>query len=87
MLRGIKICFICVVNVASDPAIADSELAKKLANNRELALSSLEKVISKYANQQDDMLEEERRKRLEKEKQKKEMRRVKKGGAVSVSHV
>lgn len=68
-----------VVNVASDPAIADSELARKLANNREVSLISLEKIISKYANQQDDVAEEERRKRLEKEKQKKEMKRVKRG--------
>lgn len=69
---------ICSVNVAPDPAISDQELAKKLCTNREMALGSLEKVISKYANMQDDMAEEERRKRLEKEKRKKEVKGVKK---------
>ncbi|KAG7325704.1 hypothetical protein KOW79_010629 [Hemibagrus wyckioides] len=55
-----------------DPALADPMLAQKLRSNRELALSSIEEVINKYANIQDDAEEEERRKRLGKEKQKKE---------------
>ncbi|XP_060760796.1 death domain-associated protein 6 isoform X2 [Neoarius graeffei] len=55
-----------------DPALTDPLLAQKLRANREVALSSLEEVINKYANKQDDTEEEERRKRLEKEKQKKE---------------
>ncbi|KAK3508261.1 hypothetical protein QTP70_017650 [Hemibagrus guttatus] len=55
-----------------DPALADPMLAQKLRSNRELALSSIEEVISKYASIQDDTEEEERRKRLGKGKQKKE---------------
>lgn len=73
-----KICFTFVINVALDPALTDPLLAQKLRANREVALSSLEEVINKYANKQDDTEEEERRKRLEKEKQKKEVKRVKK---------
>lgn len=61
--------------LALDPALADPMLAQKLRSNRELALSSIEEVISKYANIQDDAEEEERRKRLGKEKQKKEVKR------------
>lgn len=64
------------LNVASDPALADQMLAQKLRSNRVLALQSLEEVINKYANKQDDTEEDERRKRLEKEKQKKEVERV-----------
>ncbi|XP_053540166.1 death domain-associated protein 6 isoform X2 [Ictalurus punctatus] len=56
----------------SDPALVDSLLSQKLRSNRERALSSLEEVINKFANKQDDTEEEERRKRLEKEKPKKE---------------
>lgn len=51
---------------ATDPALQDTGLLKKLRTNREVAMSSLEQVISKYALQQDDTEEEERRKRLEK---------------------
>lgn len=68
----------CFLRLASDPALTDPLLSQKLRANRELALSSLEEVISKYANIQDDTEEEERRKRLGKEKQKKEVRRVQK---------
>ncbi|KAB5517976.1 hypothetical protein PHYPO_G00173770 [Pangasianodon hypophthalmus] len=57
---------------ATDPALTDPMLTQKLRSNRELALSSLEEVINKYAGKQDDTEEEERRKRLGKEKQKKE---------------
>ncbi|KAG5843031.1 hypothetical protein ANANG_G00184180 [Anguilla anguilla] len=57
---------------ASDPALTDPALARKLRSNRELALTSLDQVINKYAMKQDDTEEEERKKRLEREKTKKE---------------
>ncbi|KAI1902369.1 hypothetical protein AGOR_G00044060 [Albula goreensis] len=57
---------------ALDPALTDPTLARKLRANREVALSSLDEVISKYTLQQDDAEEEERRKRLERDKAKKE---------------
>eukprot|EP00063_Salmo_salar_P057987 XP_014032822.1 PREDICTED: death domain-associated protein 6-like isoform X2 [Salmo salar] len=57
---------------ATDPALLDPTLARKLRSNREVALSSLEQVISKYALKQDDTEEEERTKRIERERQKKE---------------
>lgn len=75
-----KLCLPCVLIVASDPALTDTQLTQKLLSNREIALHSLDEVISKYANKQDDVEEEERRKRLEKEKQKKQVRRGEKGG-------
>uniref|UniRef100_A0A4W5PJB5 Death domain-associated protein 6 n=1 Tax=Hucho hucho TaxID=62062 RepID=A0A4W5PJB5_9TELE len=56
----------------TDPALLDPTLARKLRSNREVALSSLEQVISKYALKQDDTEEEERSKRIERERQKKE---------------
>ncbi|XP_076158112.1 death domain-associated protein 6 isoform X2 [Alosa pseudoharengus] len=55
----------------TDPALADPTLARKLRSNREVALSSLEEVISKYAMKQGDTEEEERQKR-QKANQKKE---------------
>ncbi|XP_052327987.1 death domain-associated protein 6 isoform X1 [Oncorhynchus keta] len=57
---------------ATDPALLDPTLARKLRTNREVALSSLEQVISKYALKQDDTEQEERAKRIERERQKKE---------------
>lgn len=66
--------FFFFVNIASDPAINDSSLERKLRSNREVALGSLEEVINKYALKQDDAEEEDRRKRLEKDKAKKEVR-------------
>ncbi|XP_017563966.1 death domain-associated protein 6 isoform X1 [Pygocentrus nattereri] len=56
-----------------DPALCNPVLAQKLRSNREVALTSLEEVINKYAYKQDDTEEEERQKRQEKERQKKEM--------------
>eukprot|EP00063_Salmo_salar_P022393 XP_013997228.1 PREDICTED: death domain-associated protein 6-like [Salmo salar] len=56
----------------TDPALLDPTLARKLRSNREVALSSLEQVISKYALKQDDTEEEERSKRIERDRQKKE---------------
>ncbi|XP_026204803.1 death domain-associated protein 6 isoform X2 [Anabas testudineus] len=51
---------------ATDPALSDPSLHRKLRSNREVALSRLEEVITKYANQQEDTEEVERQKRLEK---------------------
>lgn len=56
----------------------DQQLFQRLRSNREMALSSMEEVITKHANIQDDMEEEERRKRLEKEKLKKQVKMVEK---------
>ncbi|XP_010899741.5 death domain-associated protein 6 [Esox lucius] len=61
-----------VYKLTMDPALVDPTLARKLRANREVALSSLDQVIAKYALKQDDTEEEERRKRLERERQKKE---------------
>uniref|UniRef100_A0A4W6F0N6 Death domain-associated protein 6 n=1 Tax=Lates calcarifer TaxID=8187 RepID=A0A4W6F0N6_LATCA len=55
---------------ASDPALSDPALLRKLRSNREVALSHLEEVITKYAVKQEDTEEQERNKRLEKDKQK-----------------
>ncbi|XP_041932337.1 death domain-associated protein 6 isoform X2 [Alosa sapidissima] len=55
----------------TDPALTDPTLARKLRSNREVALSSLEEVITKYAMKQGDTEEEERQKR-QKANQKKE---------------
>ncbi|XP_060948273.1 death domain-associated protein 6 [Limanda limanda] len=52
---------------ASDPALSSPSLQKKLRSNREVALSSLEEVISKFAIKQVDKEEQERNKRQEKE--------------------
>lgn len=50
--------------------MSDSSLQQKLRSNREMALSRLEEVITKYAVKQEDTEEEERRKRQEKDKEK-----------------
>ncbi|XP_073677425.1 death domain-associated protein 6 isoform X2 [Garra rufa] len=55
-----------------DPALTDPALNRKLRSNRDVALSSLEEVISKYANKQEDIEVEEMRKRQEKDRLKKE---------------
>ncbi|KAL3043496.1 hypothetical protein OYC64_003374 [Pagothenia borchgrevinki] len=52
---------------ASDPALSDISLLRKLRSNREMAMSSLDEVITKYAVKQDDTEEQERAKRLEKD--------------------
>ncbi|XP_012716292.2 death domain-associated protein 6 isoform X2 [Fundulus heteroclitus] len=57
---------------ATDPALGNPSLMKKLRSNREVALSRLEEVISKYAVKQDDTEENERLKRVDKENQKSE---------------
>ncbi|XP_023133723.2 death domain-associated protein 6 [Amphiprion ocellaris] len=55
---------------ASDPALSNPSLQQKLRSNRQVALSRLEEVITKYAVKQDDAEEQERSKRLEKDKEK-----------------
>lgn len=57
---------------ASDPALVDPALLRKLRSNREVALSRLEEVITKYAVRQEDTEEQERAKRLEKSSKEKE---------------
>ncbi|XP_039876294.1 death domain-associated protein 6 isoform X2 [Simochromis diagramma] len=57
---------------ATDPALKDPSLLKKLRLNREVALTSLEEVIKKYAVKQDDTEEKERSKRLQKDRKDKE---------------
>ncbi|KAM4725233.1 death domain-associated protein 6 isoform 1-T3 [Anableps anableps] len=54
---------------ATDPALSDPSLLKKLRSNREVALSRLEEVITKYAVKQDDTEEHERLKRMDKDKE------------------
>ncbi|MEQ2212645.1 hypothetical protein XENOCAPTIV_002742, partial [Xenoophorus captivus] len=57
---------------ATDPALADPTLMRKLRSNREVALSRLEEVITKYAVKQDDTEEHERLRRMDKDKEVKE---------------
>ncbi|XP_048058821.1 death domain-associated protein 6 isoform X2 [Megalobrama amblycephala] len=60
------------VFTALDPALTDPTLHRKLRSNRDMAISSLEEVINKYAVKQEDMEVEEMRKKQERERQKKE---------------
>ncbi|XP_005159495.2 death domain-associated protein 6 isoform X1 [Danio rerio] len=55
-----------------DPALMDPALHRKLRSNRDVAISSLEEVINKYANKQEDMEVEETKKRQDRERLKKE---------------
>uniref|UniRef100_H3DLF3 Death domain-associated protein 6 n=1 Tax=Tetraodon nigroviridis TaxID=99883 RepID=H3DLF3_TETNG len=55
---------------ATDPALLDASLLRKLRSNREVAVSRLEEVISKYANKQEDTEELERRKRQDSKSEK-----------------
>ncbi|XP_030053063.1 death domain-associated protein 6 isoform X2 [Microcaecilia unicolor] len=48
-----------------DPALSDPILARRLRENRSMAVSSLTNVIKKYAEMQDENEEEERRKKRE----------------------
>lgn len=59
---------------ALDPALTDLALHRKLRSNRDVALSNLEEVITKYANKQEDMQVEEVRKKQERDRQKKEVK-------------
>lgn len=58
---------------AEDPALSDHSLMKKLRSNREVSLSRLDEVITKYAVKQDDTEEQDRLKRLEKDDKDKEV--------------
>ncbi|KAG7219325.1 hypothetical protein INR49_003443 [Caranx melampygus] len=64
---------------AADPALSDSSLQKKLRVNREVAVTRLEEVISKFATKQEDTEEEERNRRLKKDGKKKEGNKSEKG--------
>ncbi|XP_039978279.1 death domain-associated protein 6 [Xiphias gladius] len=64
---------------AMDPALSDPSLLRKLQLNREVALSRLEEVITKYAIKQEDTEEQERSKRLEKDSKEKEGNKPEKG--------
>uniref|UniRef100_A0A9J7WXX7 Death domain-associated protein 6 n=2 Tax=Cyprinus carpio carpio TaxID=630221 RepID=A0A9J7WXX7_CYPCA len=55
-----------------DPALTDPALNRKLRSNRDVALSSLEEVITKYATKQEDIEVEEMRKKQERDRLKKE---------------
>ncbi|XP_032391067.1 death domain-associated protein 6 [Etheostoma spectabile] len=66
---------------ATDPALADPSLLRKLRANREVALSRLEEVITKFAVKQDDTEEHERAKRLEKDSKEKEAHKSENGEA------
>ncbi|XP_037329201.2 death domain-associated protein 6 isoform X2 [Pungitius pungitius] len=57
---------------ATDPALADPSLLRKLRSNREVALSRLEGVITSFAIQQEDTEEQDRARRLEKDRKDKE---------------
>ncbi|KAM8841135.1 death domain-associated protein 6 isoform 2-T3 [Spinachia spinachia] len=58
---------------ATDPALADPSLLRKLRSNREVALSRLEGVITRFANKQGDTEEQDRARRLEKDRKEKEV--------------
>ncbi|CAN9504252.1 unnamed protein product [Ophioblennius macclurei] len=60
--------------MANDPALSSPSLMHKLRSNREVAISRLEEVITKFAVQQEDTEEQERSKRQEKDG--KEVRKV-----------
>lgn len=57
---------------ATDPALGNPALLKKLRSNREVALSRLDDVITKYSSKQEDTEEQERIKRSERDKSNRE---------------
>ncbi|XP_074543687.1 death domain-associated protein 6 [Halichoeres trimaculatus] len=57
---------------AKDPALSDPSLLRKLRSNREVSLSRLEEVITKYAVKQEDTEEQERIKRQQRDGKDKE---------------
>ncbi|XP_030597454.1 death domain-associated protein 6 [Archocentrus centrarchus] len=59
---------------ATDPALSDQSLLRKLRSNREVALTRLEEVITKYAVKQEDTEEQERSRRSQKDGKNKEGR-------------
>nr|BAD93268.1 DAXX [Oryzias latipes] len=58
----------------ADPALSDSSLQQKLRSNREVAMSRLEEVITKYAVKQEDVEEQERLRRQGKDVANKEVK-------------
>ncbi|KAM7384748.1 hypothetical protein PAMA_011889 [Pampus argenteus] len=64
---------------ATDPALADPSLLRKLRSNREVAVSRLEEVITKYAVKQEDVEEQERSKRQEKDSKEEKGHKSEKG--------
>uniref|UniRef100_A0A3Q0R8U0 Death domain-associated protein 6 n=1 Tax=Amphilophus citrinellus TaxID=61819 RepID=A0A3Q0R8U0_AMPCI len=56
----------------TDPALSDQSLLRKLRSNREVALTRLEEVITKYAVKQEDTEEQERSRRPQKDGKNKE---------------
>ncbi|KAM6903371.1 death domain-associated protein 6 isoform 2-T2 [Lycodopsis pacificus] len=64
---------------ATDPALEDPSLLRKLRSNREVALSRLEEVITNYAIKQEDAEEQDRAKRLEKDSKEKETHKSENG--------
>ncbi|XP_045913758.1 death domain-associated protein 6 [Micropterus dolomieu] len=66
---------------AKDPALSDPALQRKLRSNREVSLSRLEEVITKYAVKQEDTEEQERTKRQEKDSKGKEVQKSENGEA------
>lgn len=67
-------CVFSCVSPALDPALMDPTLHRKLRSNRDVAIGSLEDVINKYANKQEDMEVEENKKRQDRERLKKEVK-------------
>uniref|UniRef100_A0A3Q0RI57 Death domain-associated protein 6 n=1 Tax=Amphilophus citrinellus TaxID=61819 RepID=A0A3Q0RI57_AMPCI len=59
---------------ATDPALSDQSLLRKLRSNREVALTRLEEVITKYAVKQEDTEEQERSRRPQKDGKNKEVK-------------
>ncbi|XP_069575225.1 death domain-associated protein 6 [Brachyistius frenatus] len=72
---------------ATDPALMDQSLLRKLRSNREVSLSRLEEVITKYAVRQDDTEDQERRRRMERDKDKEGHKTEKEAGAKEVNGV
>ncbi|XP_034016879.1 death domain-associated protein 6 isoform X2 [Thalassophryne amazonica] len=61
----------------SDPALSDAALQRQLRSNREMSLSHLEDVITKYAVKQENTEEQDRCKRMKKDNQDKEVQKTK----------
>lgn len=59
---GLKACTL-FPHTGIDPALSDPILARRLRENRSLAMSRLDEVISKYAMMQDKSEEGERQRR------------------------
>ncbi|TNN34011.1 Death domain-associated protein 6 [Liparis tanakae] len=64
---------------ATDPALADPSLLRRLRQNREVALSRLKEVVTTYAVRQEDMEEEDRARRLDRDNRDKETHKAENG--------